>query len=74
MAANTRNEWGINTLRRDQSGVIHGRADPEKEFQLLEKLGEGYVLSRLDGASADESLPLLVSLLVRLHDFCFTTH
>jgi hypothetical protein len=38
-----RNEWGINTLRRDKTGVILGRADPEKEFELIEKLGEGLV-------------------------------
>ena len=33
----------FNTLRLDKGGSVKGRRDPEKEFQLLEKLGEGFV-------------------------------
>lgn len=34
----------FNTLSVDkEKGTVQGRRDPEKEFQLLEKLGEGCV-------------------------------
>ncbi len=34
----------INSLKVDKDkGTIRGRRDPDKEFELLEKLGEGYV-------------------------------
>jgi hypothetical protein len=36
----------FNTLSVDkEKGTVSGRRDPEKEFQLLEKLGEGYTPS-----------------------------